>query len=79
MGRISFDDALSQASGFTDKSLRALTTLVLVDLCLQRAGNKEKADWSKKKARLEDTNEFYRYRLDSYPVKCAAAINSCCV
>jgi hypothetical protein len=36
MGRLSFDDALSQASGFTDKSLRALTTLVVADLCLQR-------------------------------------------
>jgi tetratricopeptide (TPR) repeat protein len=49
MGRITFDDALSQASGFTDKSLRALTTLVLADLCLQRTEQEEKADQNKKK------------------------------
>lgn len=48
MGRISFDDALSQASSFADKSLRALTTLVLADLCLQRAKQEEKANRSKK-------------------------------
>lgn len=49
VGKVSLDDALSQASGFTDKSLRALTTLVLADLCLQRAEQQEKADRSKKK------------------------------
>ena len=51
VGRISFDDALSQASSFTDKSLRALTTLVLADLCLQRAEQQEKAGQSKKKTK----------------------------
>lgn len=51
VGRISFDDALSQVTAFTDKSLRALTTLVLADLCLQRVEQQEKADRSKKKTR----------------------------
>jgi len=35
MAKIDFDGALSQASGFTDKYLRALTTLTLADNCLQ--------------------------------------------
>jgi hypothetical protein len=49
MGRITFDDGLSQASGFTDKSLRALTTLVLAELCLQRVEQEEKANQTKKR------------------------------
>lgn len=51
MGRINFDGALAQASGFTDKSLRALTTLVLTETCLQVVEQQEKADRSKKKAK----------------------------
>jgi len=50
MGKISFDDALSQVSGLTDKSLRAFTTLVLVDLCLQNTQQQEKANKANKKA-----------------------------
>jgi hypothetical protein len=48
MGKIAFDDALSQASGFTDKSLRALITLALADVCLQKVQQQEKADKAKK-------------------------------
>ena len=51
MAKIDFDGALSQASAFTDKSLRALTTLVLADFCLQRAEQQEKAQKAKKKAK----------------------------
>ena len=36
MAKIDFDDALSQTSAFTDKFLRALTTLALADVCLQQ-------------------------------------------
>lgn len=36
MAKIDFDDALSQTSAFTDKFTRALTTLVLADVCLQQ-------------------------------------------
>jgi hypothetical protein len=51
MAKIDFDNALAQASGFTDKSLRALTTLTLADLCLQRAEQQEKAEKAKKKSK----------------------------
>lgn len=43
IGKIAFDGALSQATGFTDKSLRALTTLALEDVCLQRIQQQERA------------------------------------
>ena len=57
--------------GLPDKSLRALTTLVLADICLQRAEQQEGrlAQEEDETLRLEDTNEFCRYRLDSYTVK----------
>ena len=64
--------AISQASGFTDKSLRALTTQSWQIFVCSALSNKEKADWFQEEdetLRLEDTNEFCRYRLDSYPVK----------
>ncbi len=48
MGKIAFDDALSQASGFTDKSLRALIMIDLADICLQKVQQQEKADKAKK-------------------------------
>jgi tetratricopeptide (TPR) repeat protein len=51
LAKIAFDSALAQVSGFTDKSLRALTTLVLADFCLQRAEQQEKAEKAKKKAK----------------------------
>jgi hypothetical protein len=37
MAKIDFDDTLSQTSAFTDKFLRAMTTLALADVCLKRA------------------------------------------
>ncbi|MDX6613004.1 MAG: hypothetical protein QOD75_2190 [Blastocatellia bacterium] len=36
LARIDFDDALSQTTAFTDKFQRAVTTLVLADVCLQQ-------------------------------------------
>jgi hypothetical protein len=42
MAKIEFDDTLSQTTAFTDKSLRALTTLALADVCLQQPQPKEK-------------------------------------
>ena len=42
MAKIDFDDALSQTSAFTDKFLRALTTLALADICLQQAQQQPK-------------------------------------
>lgn len=51
MARINFDDALSQVSSFTDKSLRSLTTLVLADFCLQRYEQKERLEKAKKKTK----------------------------
>jgi hypothetical protein len=36
MGKIDYDGALSQANAFTDKFQRAMTTLALADICLQR-------------------------------------------
>lgn len=40
MGKIDFDGALSQANALTDKFHRAMTTLALADLCLQRTPRK---------------------------------------
>jgi hypothetical protein len=37
LGKADFDDALYQASNLSDKSLRALATLALADICLQRS------------------------------------------
>jgi hypothetical protein len=51
MAKSDFDSALSQVSGFTDKSLRSLTTLVLADFCLQRAEQQEKAEKAKKRVK----------------------------
>ena len=48
MAKIAFDDALSQASGFTDKSLRVLIMLDLADICLQKVRQQEKTDKAKK-------------------------------
>jgi hypothetical protein len=42
IGKVAFDTALNQASNFSDKSLRALTTLALSDLCLQQTPQKTK-------------------------------------
>ncbi|HWN09171.1 MAG TPA: hypothetical protein VNO50_07895 [Pyrinomonadaceae bacterium] len=36
MAKIDFDGALAQSSAFTDKFQRAMTTLVLADVCLQQ-------------------------------------------
>jgi hypothetical protein len=36
MGKLDFDGSLSQATTFTDKSLRALTTLAVIEPCLQQ-------------------------------------------
>jgi hypothetical protein len=51
MGKINFDDTLSLTHSFTDKSLRALTTLALTDICLQQAQQQEKAEKAKGKAK----------------------------
>ena len=48
MAKIAFDDALSQASGFTDKSLRVLIMLDLADICLEKVQQQEKTDKAKK-------------------------------
>jgi len=37
MGKLDFDGSLAQATSFTDKSLRALTTLAVIEPCLQPA------------------------------------------
>jgi hypothetical protein len=37
MGKLDFDGSLAQATSFTDKSLRALTTLAVIEPCLQKA------------------------------------------
>lgn len=42
MAKIDFDDALSLTSAFTDKFLRAVTTLALADVCLQQAQQQPK-------------------------------------
>jgi hypothetical protein len=48
MGKIDFDGALSQANALTDKFHRAMTTLALADICLQRTPLKLPADRRKK-------------------------------
>jgi hypothetical protein len=35
MGKLDFDSSLQQATAFTDKSLRALTTLAVIEPCLE--------------------------------------------
>lgn len=35
MGKIDFDNSLQQATAFADKSLRALTTLAVIEPCLE--------------------------------------------
>jgi hypothetical protein len=42
IGRIDFDGMLNLASNFSDKSLRATTTLALVEVCLQQKSKSEK-------------------------------------
>jgi hypothetical protein len=49
LAKVDFDNALSLASGFADKSLRAQTALALAEFCLQRAGQQEKPPAAKKK------------------------------
>ena len=56
IGKIAFEGALSQASGFTDKSLRALTTLALEDICFQRIQQQEKADKARQKTSSKPPN-----------------------
>jgi hypothetical protein len=36
IGKLDFDGSLTQATTFTDKSLRALTTLAVIERCLQQ-------------------------------------------
>jgi tetratricopeptide (TPR) repeat protein len=47
-GKLDYDGALYLTSNFTDKSLRALTTLALADICLQRAQQRQKTKKAKK-------------------------------
>lgn len=42
IGMIDFDNLLNLASTFSDKFLRAITTLALVDVCLQQKSKSEK-------------------------------------
>lgn len=43
LGKVDFDSALYQASNFTNKSLRTLTTLALVEPCLQQRQQQQKS------------------------------------
>ena len=43
MGKLDFDSSLQQATTFTDKSLRALTTLAVIEPCLEIAPKTKKA------------------------------------
>jgi len=43
IGKIDFDNLLNLASTFSDKFLRAITTLALVDVCLQQKSKSEKS------------------------------------
>ncbi len=47
VGKLDFDGTLNQASNFTDKSLRALTTLALVEQCLKDQAEKPKPKQTK--------------------------------
>jgi len=49
MAKVDFDGALSLAGTLADKALRAKTTLVLAEFCLQRAAEQEKSEKSNKK------------------------------
>ena len=49
MAKVDFDNALSLASNFTDKSLRSQTMLALAEFCLQQAEQQEKAGKEKRK------------------------------
>ena len=40
MGKLDFDGSLAQATNFSDKSLRALTTLAVIEPCFSRKGAK---------------------------------------
>ena len=40
IGKIDFDGTISQAAGLTEKSLRALTTLALIEPCLEAASKR---------------------------------------
>ncbi|HKE59393.1 MAG TPA: hypothetical protein VKB46_21940 [Pyrinomonadaceae bacterium] len=42
LGKLDFDGALSQATAFSDKSLRSLTTLAVIEPCLQKIPPKTK-------------------------------------
>jgi hypothetical protein len=43
MGKVDFDSSLMQATTFTDKSLRALTTLAVLEPCFEVAPKTRKA------------------------------------
>jgi hypothetical protein len=43
MGKLDFDGSLTHATAFTDKSLRALTTLAVIEPCLQAVPAKSPA------------------------------------
>ena len=47
MGKLDFDNSLQQATAFTDKSLRALTTLAVIEPCLEVAPSKSPSKKSK--------------------------------
>lgn len=49
LAKLDFDTALYQASNFADKSMRALTTLALVESCLQQARPQRRDEKTKKK------------------------------
>jgi len=51
VGKLDIDGTLYQASNFTDRSLRALTTLALIEPCMQLTPQPRKTDKSKKRAR----------------------------
>jgi hypothetical protein len=42
IGKIDFDGMLNLASNFSDKSLRAISTLALADVCMQQKAKSEK-------------------------------------
>jgi hypothetical protein len=48
MGKLDFDGALFQASNFSDKSLRSLTTLAIIEPCVQQTLAPVKPDKTKK-------------------------------
>ncbi len=52
IAKYDFDGALYLAGNFRDKALRAMTTLALVDLCLQKTRERTKAEKARKKTKL---------------------------